>query len=57
MNKEQIENLTTQEVDEEYFRELMQWEKKDLVNSIISETNTDNKRAEIKGYFDQEEIK
>ena len=55
MKKEQIKNLTSQEVDDELFRELdCSWSKKDLIKHIISDMNTDNKRNWIYDYFEQD---
>ena len=51
MEEKQIKKLNSEEVDNELFRELIQWDKKDLVNHIISEMNTDNKRNWIISYF------
>ena len=52
MKQEEINKLDSKEVDEELFRELIQWEKKELVIHIIGEMNTDNKRIWIKEYFE-----
>jgi len=52
MKKKEIKNLTSQEVDDELFRELScSWEKKDLINHIINNMNTDDKRNWIFSYF------
>ena len=53
MNKKEIMKLNSEEVDDELFRELIQWEKKDLVNHIIGDMNTDNKRDWILDYFEE----
>ena len=54
MEKQEIMNLTPEEVDNELFRELTQWEHKDLVNHIIGTMNKNNKRNWILSYFEQD---
>ena len=53
MNNKEIDKLTATEVDDELFRELIQWEKKDLVIHIIEEMNRDDKRDWIFSYFQE----
>jgi len=52
MKKQEIMKLTSQQVDDELFREMScSWEKKDLIKHIIGNMNTDNKRDWIKEWF------